>query len=136
MKKHNWQVEQIDGGHLGVSDFWKCHDCGASGGPTWAIRGNEGPPAWEPFLAGEGRRLKLPNPEDCDDVKQRIIAHKNTEDYQSRLISERRYYGEDLFQELKRFEVEGGFGKRGLVWGGIFSHEENGKRIGKVFGNT
>jgi hypothetical protein len=31
MLEHNWEVEEIDGGALGVGTFLKCNRCGASG---------------------------------------------------------------------------------------------------------
>jgi hypothetical protein len=39
MKPHAWEVEEVDGGPVGVDDFWICHQCGASGGPVWYNEG-------------------------------------------------------------------------------------------------
>jgi hypothetical protein len=61
MTPHTWTKEEIDGGPMGVGEFWKCSTCGASGGPTdWGKVGllsEETEPSWRPFLAGTGVKL-------------------------------------------------------------------------------
>lgn len=68
MKNHEWVMEEIDGGHVGSADFWKCKNCGASGG--WVNGKN--PPTMPPFLA-DGSGLKLSN--DCDEAQKEIQRH-------------------------------------------------------------
>ena len=59
MTAHTWVSEAIDGGSVGVSDFWVCSVCGASGGPCWPLAPQF---RWPPFMA-DGTGLKLS--EDC-----------------------------------------------------------------------
>lgn len=33
MTEHKWEIEEVDGQHLGVGYFYRCNGCGASGGP-------------------------------------------------------------------------------------------------------
>lgn len=65
IRPHTWVVEEIDGGTVGIGEFWKCSDCGASGGPCL---GQESRPHWVPFLAGEDLRLAY----DCDVARLQI----------------------------------------------------------------
>lgn len=68
-KHHNWTIEEVDGGNLGIGEFWICYDCGASGGPVL------GPtPKWKPFLAGTTPSLKLGD--DCDVARALIAAYE------------------------------------------------------------
>ena len=69
MREHTWIVEEIDGGPLGIGDFWKCSVCGASGGPTLFVEKHPPP---RPFLAGEGIKLSL----DCDEAAEQIKLHR------------------------------------------------------------
>lgn len=75
MTPHTWIVENVYGGPLGDTDFWRCSGCGASGGPTcFTVRANgTEKPRWEPFLAGEGSRLRLS--QDCDESATIIREH-------------------------------------------------------------
>jgi hypothetical protein len=62
MTPHDWYVEEVDGGALGIGHFWKCRVCFASGGPKqWDWR-------QRPFLAGRGLKLPL----DCDKAAEKI----------------------------------------------------------------
>ena len=71
MKEHTWEVEEVDGGHVGVDNFWICHACGASGGPVaWAC--SRTLPYWL-FLAGTGLTLSI----DCDESKKMIEHYRN-----------------------------------------------------------
>ena len=54
IKEHNWVVETIDSGHLGINNFWTCSECGAAGGPATMTKS----PRWFPFYA-DGSGLKL-----------------------------------------------------------------------------
>lgn len=67
MRIHNWTVEVIDGGHLGIGEFWICKDCGASGGSTV----NDKRPT-RCFYAGTGLDLD----EDCSVSKKMIDAYE------------------------------------------------------------
>ena len=73
MKKHTWVTEEVNGGHLGVDDFWICKECGASGGPVmWDRKG----PSFDPFLA-DGSGLQVGD--DCEKAKVLIEQRrKNT----------------------------------------------------------
>lgn len=70
MTYHKWEIEEVDGGHMGVADFWKCDECGASGGLVNPIMGK--PPALCFYADGMGLQL-LPN--DCEKSKQMIEEH-------------------------------------------------------------
>lgn len=70
MIPHIWEAEEVDGGHLGVDEFWVCRGCGASGGVTFDVRGRKTTP--RPFLAGFGRTDGA-LPEDCEEAKD-VIA--------------------------------------------------------------
>lgn len=67
MKPHTWETEEIDGGHVGVEDFWICRACGASGGSV-NLR-------MPPFYA-DGSGLKVSD--DCDEAKVQIEKHRAT----------------------------------------------------------
>ena len=69
MKPHTWVTEVIDGGPVGRDTFWKCQECGASGGPVGF--GDPAKPPWKPFLAGLGKDLGA-LPEDCEESKRKI----------------------------------------------------------------
>ena len=78
MKPHVWEIETVDGGSVGLADFWHCHDCDAAGGPVWPSRNAPGhlpPPSLPPFLA-DGCGLQVS--EDCDEARQAIIEHRRT----------------------------------------------------------
>lgn len=63
---HHWETEEVDGGPAGVSDFYLCRQCGASGGP--AGFGGE-VPRFPPFLAGQPEdSISL----DCNIAKRQI----------------------------------------------------------------
>ncbi len=65
MEEHIWGIEEVDGGLLGICDFYICHQCGASGGPVWP---GKSPPTFAPFLAdGSGY--------DCAEAKRQIESH-------------------------------------------------------------
>lgn len=68
--EHKWIIEEIDGGHLGVCDFWACENCEAGGGPVNKFGNGEYklPLLWKPFLPGTGLDLS----QDCDEAKQQI----------------------------------------------------------------
>ena len=69
VKPHKWETEEIDGGPVGVDDFWICHACGASGGPVMYRKdGLDVVPTMDPFLAGPALDLS----DDCDEAKQQI----------------------------------------------------------------
>lgn len=69
MTEHVWETEDVDGGHLGVEDFYICRRCGASGGPV--VFGP--PPTLSPFYA-DGSQLEVSD--DCDEAVKQITAHK------------------------------------------------------------
>lgn len=77
MKPHEWAIEEIDGGHVGVAECWKCFVCGASGGPAWPRKNAAGEwvtekkDDWCFYADGSGIRLPL----DCDQAKIRIAHH-------------------------------------------------------------
>lgn len=66
---HDWFIEEVDGGAVGVSEFFACRSCGASGSPIYAS--DVRTPV--PFLA-DGTGLKLPL--NCDEAKTVIAEHK------------------------------------------------------------
>lgn len=72
LKAHAWVVETVDGGALGLGDFWVCPECGSRGGPVW-----EGHDPWRPFLAGYGSGLKISD--DCDVAKAQIETARYVE---------------------------------------------------------
>jgi hypothetical protein len=83
MKKHNWTIKTIDGGSVGIADFWKCSDCGAGGG---IIPTTREPKDTERVFFPNGSGLSLTH--DCDESKEIIksmvkqaAAHYNWEPY-------------------------------------------------------
>jgi len=74
MKPHNWEVEEVDGGPIGIGEFWICHACGASAGPVaWFVSSKS--KRWSDFLAGVS--LAISN-DDCDAAKQTIEKYRAT----------------------------------------------------------
>lgn len=71
MTEHKWEIEEVDGGHVGFGDFWKCHACGASGGPD--LHNGKKSPTLHPFF-GDGGGLELTL--DCDESKKLIAAYQ------------------------------------------------------------
>lgn len=69
MTEHVWEIEEVNGGHLGAEDFYICRRCGASGGPV--VFG--APPTFVPFYA-DGSQLEVSD--DCEEALKQIIAHK------------------------------------------------------------
>lgn len=69
MKAHTWIVEEVNCGHLGVNDFFKCTGCGAAGGPA----DFPGSKPWVPCFLACGCVLELPA--DCTDAFIAIRAH-------------------------------------------------------------
>lgn len=67
MTPHDWTIEEVDGGHVGTGDFFKCQVCGGAGGPvlTWPPPRT---PTWAPFLAGTGLSLS----DDCLEARSQI----------------------------------------------------------------
>lgn len=64
---HQWDIQEIDGGPMGVSDFYICRQCGASGGPHLGRPGGE-VPSFPPFLAGVEATISI----DCTIAKRQI----------------------------------------------------------------
>lgn len=69
MKKHNWVIQEMDNGYLGINCFWECSECGAGGG--FVFDGDK-EPRMKPFYP-DGSGLKLRK--DCDKSKSRIEEH-------------------------------------------------------------
>lgn len=69
MKEHVWVIDIVDGGHVGVGEFWECGQCGACGG---SVFGKETKSSSYPFYA-DGSGLKLTD--DCDESKRLIEEH-------------------------------------------------------------
>lgn len=73
MKEHSWSVEVIEGGPEGGGEFYRCTDCGASGGSTLSMRA---------LSRGSGDFTRKPSPffpgpaidvsEDCDVAHEQI----------------------------------------------------------------
>ena len=73
MTPHDWEIEVIDGGHMGAADCWRCKACGCSGGPVFRLpkSAKDRPP--RPFIPGPAKDL----PDDCDEAKVAIAAYVN-----------------------------------------------------------
>jgi len=83
MTTHTWAIEEIDGGPVGVGDFWHCTTCGVSGGPANMFAGErlqrylmkvedtdeEG--RWHPFIAGPAHKVSW----DCETAQAEIKAY-------------------------------------------------------------
>lgn len=69
MTAHTWAIVEVDGGPMGIGEFWHCAACGAGGGSVW--------PTWpapnRQFLAN-GSGLELPD--DCDQAKAMVEAFR------------------------------------------------------------
>jgi hypothetical protein len=75
MVEHSWKIEEIDGGHLGVADFWTCPVCTAGGGPSWGDCDPAHPPApGRAFLPGPAFKL----PDDCEAAKKIATTYRET----------------------------------------------------------
>lgn len=70
--KHKWEIEIIDGGAIGLGEFFICHKCGASGGPNISMRTGEpiDSPTMRPFINLFGRNLRVSI--NCDRAHRRI----------------------------------------------------------------
>ena len=69
-RAHEWEVEELDSGPMGIAHFWRCSTCGAAGGPQgwWPAEPER---RWHPFLAGAGVQLT----EDCIESQALIWEH-------------------------------------------------------------
>lgn len=97
-KEHTWIIEEVDGGHVGVGDFWLCSDCGASGGPA-LLSSKDTPQGWI-FLAGTGLNL----PKDCGKAKRMIEEYKTMENAELKIFDNRgnlNEYGKSSFENLE-----------------------------------
>ena len=83
MKPHTWEIETIDGGHVGEADFWICRACGLSGGCTdtwfpvtkdgnWGMEHRE--VSAQAFFRGWGPGLLAS--EDCDKATRQYAKLK------------------------------------------------------------
>lgn len=71
MLPHDWIVEEVDGGTLGVEDFWVCRRCGASGGMAYCLTQGLPPSIPTPFVNGRiGGPWDLPD--DCEEAARLI----------------------------------------------------------------
>ncbi len=107
--KHDWVVEEIDGGHLGSSDCWACRVCGVGGGPCDSYF-RDPPPAkavrpdpWPAFFPGEDVAVT----EDCEETQRIIRAFKSTEEFQQRRIAELRWTGESILRDFLEHKIHG-----------------------------
>lgn len=65
MLQHDWVIEEVDGGAIGVEDFWICRRCGASGGLAYCLAPGFPPSIAKPFVNGKiGGPMDLPD--DCE----------------------------------------------------------------------
>ena len=73
MTEHAWELEYVDGGHVGGGDFWRCRRCDAAGGPALQYEG--GKPAkkndWVFYADGSGLQLST----DCEESDRLIREH-------------------------------------------------------------
>jgi hypothetical protein len=63
--EHKWITEEIDGGVVGVGDFWKCSVCGVCGGPKIGHRNTK---RWPAFIPGPALRVS----ENCGEAQIQI----------------------------------------------------------------
>jgi len=71
--EHNWVIETIDSGYLGVNDFWTCDRCGAGGGPVFFNqKTGEYVKRFKPFLPGTGIKLT----DDCALAQESILLYR------------------------------------------------------------
>ena len=63
MLPHDWIVEEVDGGPIGVEDFWICRRCKASGGLAYSTP--------QPFVNGRINAL-WDLPDDCEEAARLI----------------------------------------------------------------
>lgn len=89
MKLHNWYIEEIDGGYLGIGYFWKCNDCQASGGPCFPNNKLPRVSNWPIFLAGEDLEFYLP--EDCEESKRLIDNYYQGDKYKEKLAQREKW---------------------------------------------
>ncbi len=77
MSQHPWTKVEVDGGPLGVGQFWHCPVCGVGGGPAWdaamekRLEEKGVKKRWQPFIVGHGRRVS----EDCEEAQKEIRAY-------------------------------------------------------------
>jgi hypothetical protein len=114
MTPHTWVTEKIDGGPVGVAEFYQCSVCGACGG----IAFRKGSP--KPFLAGPA----LPVSEDCEIAYEEISKHLETKEWKRQQLDSMQRRAEQLVTEMKRYYgVTLAKGKRGLVYGSFLDRE-------------
>jgi hypothetical protein len=70
---HEWEMEVVDGGHLGAADCWRCKACGCAGGPVFRFAKDRPTRPPRPFIPGPALNL----PEDCNEAKASIVAYVN-----------------------------------------------------------
>lgn len=70
MLPHDWIVEEVDCGNLGVEDFWKCRRCGAWGGGAF--------PPWNRSIPRPFINERIGGPLDLsDDCEEAAVQIKN-----------------------------------------------------------
>ncbi len=72
-KKHLWEIEEVDGGMSGVSDFWRGRRCDAAGGPGWLGPGRAPEPRGDWVFYADGSGLQLTG--NCEESAALIQAH-------------------------------------------------------------
>ena len=82
MTDHVWEIEEVDGGPAGVSDFWICRVCGSSGGLAWD---SKKPPTGGFFFAGHNHKGLCTS--DCAETKMRIDRYKASPLYRQTLFN-------------------------------------------------
>jgi hypothetical protein len=80
MTEHTWEVETIDGGHMGDADCWSCIACGCAGGPIFWLPSFDRRSEPRPFIRKSEPRPFIPGPaldlsNDCEEAKKAISAH-------------------------------------------------------------
>ena len=75
MSEHAWETEEVDGGPVGVCDFWRCRRCDAAGGPCWPAKDGSGyvpkKRGWVFYADGSGLKLT----DDCEESDRLIREH-------------------------------------------------------------
>ncbi len=67
---HTWELEEVDGGSVGIGVFYVCNACGASGGPAMGPNLSKSMSLYPPFHAGDGLDCIISL--DCNVAKKQI----------------------------------------------------------------
>jgi hypothetical protein len=78
MTKHDWIIDSIDAGALGLNDFYSCRVCNTAGGPAFFGRVGDGerydkPDRWSFIACGCSIKVSVV----CEEAQKQIEEHSH-----------------------------------------------------------